>query len=144
MIISPWRASLRKTLFWSFFLQIFHWFRKYSYKNNFFSASLTWNMETDSPLIMMLAMVDANKVFRMLRKGQNNQTILQITCWEGRKAITKAVTKTTRALTTRREQNRNSCNSHERKTSSNNTNNNKSTTSTNKNNNNKKTSHLRR
>ena len=29
--------------------------------------SVTWNIETDSPLIMMLAMVEANKVLRMLR-----------------------------------------------------------------------------
>ena len=29
--------------------------------------SITWNIETDSPLIMMFAMVEANKVFRILR-----------------------------------------------------------------------------
>ena len=29
--------------------------------------SVTWNIETDSPLIMMLAMVEASKVLRMLR-----------------------------------------------------------------------------
>ena len=50
--------------------------------------SITWNIETDSPLIMMFAMVEANKVFRILRlKWKLILPPLRcIQTWEGRRA----------------------------------------------------------